>query len=86
MLEMVKSDETFFSRLVVSDEATLYLSGIVNHHNVRIRGTHHPHETVEHQRDFSKVTVFCVVALDKVYNIFFFEGNTVAGQSYLEIL
>ena len=86
MLEMVEDDETMFSRLIFSDEATFHLSGAVNRHNVRIWGKDHPHETVEHQRDSPKVNVFCAVSQDRVYGPFFFEGNTVTGQAYLEML
>ncbi|PNF40249.1 hypothetical protein B7P43_G07078 [Cryptotermes secundus] len=85
MLEMME-DETFISRLIFSDEATFHLSGTVNRHNVRIWGTEHPHETVEHERDSPKVNVFCAVSQDKVYGPFFFEGNTVTGQTYLDML
>lgn len=62
MLEMMEKYETFFSRLIFSDEATFHLSGHVNRHNVRIWGTEHSHETVEHQRDSLKVNVFCAVS------------------------
>ncbi|PNF16254.1 hypothetical protein B7P43_G11654 [Cryptotermes secundus] len=40
----------------------------------------------EHERDFPKVNVFCAVSQDKVYGPFFFEGNTVTGQTYLDML
>ncbi|PNF42612.1 hypothetical protein B7P43_G01283 [Cryptotermes secundus] len=83
MLEMME-DENFISRLIFSNEATFHLSGTVNRHNVRIWGTEHPHETVEHERDSPKVNVFCAVFQDKVYGPFFFEGNTVTGQTYLD--
>ncbi|PNF20022.1 hypothetical protein B7P43_G05942 [Cryptotermes secundus] len=80
MLEMME-DETFISLLIFSDEATFYLSGRVNRHNVRIWGTEHPHETVEHETDSPKMNVFCAVSQDKVY-----EENTVTGQTYLDML
>ncbi|PNF26248.1 hypothetical protein B7P43_G02693 [Cryptotermes secundus] len=69
MLEMME-DETFISRLIFSDEASFHLSGTVNCHNMRIWGTEHPHETVEHERDSPKVNVFCAVSQDKVYGPF----------------
>ena len=61
MLEMVEDDISHLC-LVFSDEATFHFSGKVNRHSVRIWGTHHPHEAVEHQRDSPKVNVFCVVS------------------------
>ena len=86
MLEMVERDEILFSHLVFSDEVTFYLCGTVNHHNVCIWETHHPHETVEQQKDSPKVNVFCAVAQDKIYGPFFVAGNTITGQNYLEML
>ncbi|PNF28132.1 hypothetical protein B7P43_G07583 [Cryptotermes secundus] len=85
MLETME-DKTFISHLIFSDEATFRLSGTVNRHNVHIWGTEHPHETVEHERDSPKVNVFCAVSQKKVYGPFFFEGKTVTGQTYLDML
>uniref|UniRef100_UPI00358EB2A0 histone-lysine N-methyltransferase SETMAR-like n=1 Tax=Myxine glutinosa TaxID=7769 RepID=UPI00358EB2A0 len=79
-------DDSFLPRLIFSDEATFHLSGKVNRHNVRIWGLENPHETVEHERDSPKVNVFCAVSQIKVYGPFFFEGKTVTGQTYLEML
>ena len=86
IMEMVEEDESFLSSVIFSDEATFHLSGHVNHHNARIWGTEPPHETLEHIRDSPKVNVFCAVSQDKVYGPFFFEGKTVTGKSYLEML
>lgn len=86
MLEKMDEDDNFISRLFFSDEATFHLSGTVNRHNVRIWGTELPRETVEHTRDSPKVNVFCAVSQDKVYGPFFFEGSTVTGNDYLEML
>ena len=46
ILEMVEGDEAFFSLLVFSEEATFYLCGPLNPHNIRIWETHHIHETL----------------------------------------
>lgn len=86
MMENMDEDDTFTSRLVFSDEATFHLSGKVNRHNVRIWGANNPHEMVEHHRDSPKVNVFCAVSQNQVYGPFFFEGSTVTGQSYLDML
>ena len=48
--------------------------------------THHSHEVHEHQRDSSTVNAFCAVSKDKVYGGFFFEGSTITGPTYLEML
>ena len=81
MLEMVEGDEILFSPLVFSDEATFHLFGTFNYHNVRIWGTYHPHETFEHQRDFSKMSAFCAVTWDKVFDLFFFKKTPLQDKA-----
>lgn len=85
MQEAMEGDG-FANRLVFSDEATFYLSGKVNRHNIRIWGTENPHATVQHERDSPKLNVFCAVSSTKVYGPFFFNENTVTGISYLDML
>jgi len=85
LLEDMK-DDTFSPRLVFSDEATFHLSGKVSRHNVRIWGFENPHEIVQHGRDSPKINVFSAVSVRKIYGPFFFEGNTVTRNSYLEML
>lgn len=55
-------------KLVFNDEATFYVCGKVNHHNVRIWGTENPHPAVERAHDLPKVNVFFfAVSSCKVY-------------------
>lgn len=84
--ESIDNNESFSSRLIFSDEATFHISGKVNRHNVRIWGTQHPHEIHEQVRDSPKVNVFCAISQHKVYGPFFFDGLTVNGDRYLEML
>ena len=84
--EKQEENESFVSRIVFSDEATFHLSGKVNRHNVRIWALEQPHATVEHQRDSPKINVFCAISRKKVYGPFFFEENTVTGNTYLNML
>lgn len=86
ILQTLDTDEHFCSRINFSDEATFHLSGKVNRHNVRIWGLENPHATLEHERDSPKVNVFCALSRRKLYGPFFFEGNTVTGASYLQML
>ena len=79
-------DDGFDDRLVFSDEATFHVNGKVNKHNTRIWGTENPHEILEYQRDSPKVNVFCAVSKKAVYGPFFFEGATVNGDTYLNML
>lgn len=61
-------DGDFVSRIVLSDETNIHLSGKVNCHNVRIWGTEQgqPHEIEQHERDSPEVDVVCAIARNKV--------------------
>jgi hypothetical protein len=48
-------------------------------------GSENPQVACEHERDSSKVNVFCAISNKKVYGPFFIE-NTVTGMSYLDML
>jgi hypothetical protein len=57
-MDRIAEDETFLSKICFSDEATFYLSGKVNRHNIRVWGSENPHAVVEHSRDSPKIKVF----------------------------
>lgn len=42
-------------------------------------------ETIQHERDFSKVNIFCAFSNNKVFGPSFFEAVTVNGQTFLEM-
>jgi hypothetical protein len=50
----------------------------VNWHNVW--GAENLHVTLEHERDSSKVNVFCAISKEKVYGPFFFMKNNFIFQ------
>ena len=79
-------NDTFLPRLIFNDEATFHLSGKVSRHIFRIWGLENPHEIVQHERDSPKINVFSSVSVRNIYGPFFFDGNTVTGDSYLEML
>ena len=79
-------EENDFIRLIFCYEATFHISGKVNVHNVCIWGTEQPHAQIEHQRDSSKVNVFCAVSCKKVHGPFFFTEASVTGDSFLDML
>ena len=68
-----------------SDKATFHTNGKFNRHNVRIWGEENLHATIEHERDSTKVNVFCAISKNNVHGPFFFEGN-VTGDVYLQML
>ncbi|KFM67202.1 hypothetical protein X975_24764, partial [Stegodyphus mimosarum] len=69
-----------------SDEASFYLSGIANRHNVRIWGCVNPREYREAQRNSPKVNVWCGQIHDRVIWPFLFTEKTVSSVVYLDIL
>lgn len=85
MLEFLENDD-FGDRIVFSDEATFHMNGRVNRHNVRIWGSEHPRQIIEHVRDSPKLNVFAAICRRKLYGPFFFAERTVRGHSYLDML
>ena len=47
MLERISEDKAFLKRICFGDEATFYVSGKFNKHNVRIWGSDHLHMIME---------------------------------------
>ena len=86
LLEMIKTMSSFCSLIIMSDEATFHLSGVVNKQNCRIWGEQNPHTFVEYQRDSPKVNVWCAVSQNKIYGPFFFAEKTITAGSYLDML
>lgn len=84
--ESIENDPDLLSKIIFSDEATFYLNGKVNRHNIRIWGTQNPHTTHEIERNSPKVNVFCAVTERSVYGPFFFEWPSVTGDTYLDML
>ncbi|PSN38177.1 hypothetical protein C0J52_15049 [Blattella germanica] len=86
MLHHMAEDDDFSNKLIFSDEATFFLRGKVNRHNVRIWGTENPRVYVEHTRNSPKLNVCCALPNSKVYSPFFLLEPTVSGHSYLDML
>jgi hypothetical protein len=74
------------SKILFSDEATFHVHGKPNRHNVRVWGTQQPRKVIEHERDSSKVNVFCAMSKTKTYGPFFFAEKTIGGFCYLDML
>ena len=53
---------------------------------MRLWGSENLHATLEVERDSPKLNVFCAVSQQTVFGPFIFEGKTVTGRSYLEML
>ena len=91
-MEKIKEDGHFLNCICFSDEATFHVSGKLNKHNARIRGTENPHITREIEctreieRDSPKVNVWCELLYNKVIGPFFFDEKTITTDIYLDTL
>jgi hypothetical protein len=86
ILNNIDKDVQFLYRVMFSDEAILHVSGHVHQHNVRIWANERPHDFVEHERDSSKVNVWCALTGDRMIGPYFFEERTVTSHNYLDML
>ncbi|GFW66476.1 DUF4817 domain-containing protein [Trichonephila clavipes] len=75
----------FENTLVFTDEATFHLCGKVSHRNLRFWGTENVHATLKHQRDSSKVNVFCAYQT-VVFLVSFFAEKSINGDIYQDML
>jgi hypothetical protein len=82
----IDEDNDYLSKVCFSDEATFHISGTVFRHNCRIWGSENPHVVREHERDTPKLNVWCGLTSAGVIGAFFFQGKTVTGAVYLDML
>jgi hypothetical protein len=76
-VSQLQEDETLDSYLVLSEEATFRLCGIVNRQNMYVWGNENPHASVEFMHNSPNMNVFCALFKDKVYG-----SCTVADLTY----
>ena len=65
---------------------TFHVSGLINRHNSRIRGSQNPHKIYELERDSPKLIVWCGIMHDKIIGPFLFTEKSIAAQIYLDLL
>lgn len=90
-LEKASAGDTFLSNLIVSDEASFYLSGTVNKQNTRLWGNENPKEFQETKKFSPHVTAWFALTKGHVIGPFFFEDEdgqttTVTAQRYVNML
>ena len=78
--------EHLMENILFSNEATVHICGMVNHHNCRIWGNERPDDTFEWQRDTQKVNMWVGNTKQTVYGPFRFVQNTVTGGTYLDMM
>ena len=79
-------DKDMQNNLFFSDEATFYLNGLVNKHNVRYWSESNPHVTNETVMHSPKLNVWCAMSKDQLIGPYFFDDDTVNGRNYLLML
>jgi len=81
ILEKSLEDATFLERICFGDEATFYLNGTFNHHNMRLWSTSNPHWVLEKKfQETPKVNVWCGIFGNRVVGPFFFDTNINANK------
>ena len=86
ILNRIEEDNEYLQRVCFSDEATFYVLGRVNRHNVRVWGSERPNVYFEHERDSPKVNVWCGLMHNRVIGPFFFCERTITANIYLDML
>ena len=79
-------DNRIQQNLFLSDEATFYLNGLVNKHNVIYWSDTNPHVTIETVMKSPKLNVWCAMSKNQLVGAYFFEDDTVNGNNYLSML
>jgi hypothetical protein len=69
-----------------SDESTFYLSGLVNKHNCRFWSSSNQFVTVGEAMNSAKINVWCAMSSKQIIGPFFFDGETVNKDDYLDML
>lgn len=84
--DKLTEDESFFSKVLFSDESTFHRNGFVNCHNFHYYSTENPHvlRTTASQHRWS-LNVWAGILGTHVIGPFFFNGH-LTGQIYLEFL
>lgn len=86
MMERFNQDNTFFNRIVFSDEATFQLNGTVNRHNCRYWSDENPHWMRESHTQYpQKINVWAGILNHKIIGPFFLDEN-VNAERYLYLL
>ena len=75
-------DKQIQQNLFLSDEATFYLNGLVNKHNVRYWSDTNPHVTIQTVMKSPKLNV---CQKNQLVGPYFFEDDAVNGNNYLSM-
>uniref|UniRef100_A0AAF5DM15 Tc1-like transposase DDE domain-containing protein n=1 Tax=Strongyloides stercoralis TaxID=6248 RepID=A0AAF5DM15_STRER len=77
---LIREDENFIDKLIMTDEAYFQLDGYINKQNLIYWDTKNPRIVVEKAPHLKRITVFCAITSKRIYGPFYFEdkkGNAV---------
>lgn len=77
MMTRINADANLLKRIVFSDEATFFLNGSVNRHNMSYWSEENPHWMIDSRATQypQKVNVWAGIINDRIVGPFFYEGN-----------
>lgn len=87
MMGRIDADNLFLNRIVFSDEATFFLNGSVNRHNMSYWSETNPHWTIDSRSTQypEKINVWAGILRNRIIGPFFIEG-TLTGDMYEDLL
>ena len=86
MMQFYSRDNTFFNRIIFSDEATFHLTGEVNRHNCRYWSDENPHWMRQlHTQYPQKINLWAGFCVRGIIGPFLIDGN-LNGEQYLQLL
>ena len=71
---------------IFSDDATFYLHGLVNKHNIRYWSKDNPCATIKIAMNSHKLNAWCVISKIQLIGSFFFEDDAANKANYLSML
>ena len=86
MLDRLDFNPGFLKCVCFSDKSTFHVSGLLNRHNLGIRGLENLHDTCELKWDSPKLNVWCGIMHNKIISPFFFTEKLITAQIYIDIL
>lgn len=80
ILDQIPNDDAFLNWVCFYDEATSHVSGKINAHYKRARGSENPHVRWELERDSPKVNVWCGLTCSGFNGPFFFVKKSITAR------
>ena len=85
-LSKLENDQDYLKKVIFSDECHFSLAGGVNKQNCRIWGTERPLEVYQVPQGAASIMVWCAMSEKGIIGPYFFENESVTGESYKRML